>query len=127
MSKGPGYVGALFQMIDGRSVDPLKDLTRLVKEGPQGEAAERDLGSQELWAELTRVSAAWAMGALGQKVAGIISGLPGFSDFKNMLDLGGGHGTFALYIVSRHPFMKGMVFDRAPVVEVAREFSTNTA
>lgn len=117
-----GYVGALFQMIQARSVDPLKDLTRLVREGPQGEAAEMDLGSQEFWAELTRVTAVWATGALGQKVAEIISGLPGFSGFKHMLDLGGGHGMFALYIVSRHPFMKGMVFDRAPVVEVAREF-----
>lgn len=117
-----GYVGALFQLIQARSVDPLKDLPRLVREGPQGEAVERDLGSQELWAELTRVSAAWAMGALGQKAAGIISSLPGFSDFKNMLDLGGGHGMFALYIVSRHPFMRGTVFDRAPVVEAAREF-----
>jgi SAM-dependent methyltransferase len=116
------YVGALFGMIEMRSVDPLKDLTRLVKEGPQGEAAERDLGSQELWAELTRTSAAWAMGGLGQKVAGILSRLPGFLDFRKMLDLGGGHGMFALYIVSRHPTMRGTVFDRAPVVEVAREF-----
>jgi len=64
----------------------------------------------------------WATGALGRKVAEIISGLPGFSGFKKMLDLGGGHGIFALYIVSRHPFMKGTVFDRAPLVEVAREF-----
>jgi len=47
-------VGALFEMIEMRSVDPLKDLVRLVKEGPKGEAAERHLGSQELWAELTR-------------------------------------------------------------------------
>ncbi len=114
--------GALFRMIETRSINPLNDLTRLVKEGPQGEAAERNLGSQELWAELTRISAAWATGALGQKVAGILSDLPGFLDFRKMLDLGGGHGVFALYIVNRHPAMKGTVFDRAPVVEVATEF-----
>jgi len=118
----PTYVGALFQMIETRSVDPLKDLNRLVKEGPAGESAERAFASQELWAELTRTSAAWAIGSMGQKVAEIISALPGFSDFRKMLDLGGGHGMFALYIVSRHPSMKGTVFDRTPVVEVAKEF-----
>ena len=39
-----------------------------------------------------------------------------------MLDLGGGHGIFALYIVNQHPTMKGTVFDRPPVVAVARSF-----
>jgi len=62
------------------------------------------------------------MGALGKKVAGILSGLHGFSDFKKILDLGGGHGMFALYIVSEHPTMKGIVYDRPEVVEVARSF-----
>jgi predicted O-methyltransferase YrrM len=118
----PTYMGALFQMVDMRCVDPLTALTRLVKDGPAGEDAERDLASQELWAELTRTSAAWPMGMVGRMVAGILSKLPGFSDFEKMLDLGGGHGIFALYIVNQHPFMKGTVFDRAPVVEVAREF-----
>jgi len=116
------YVGDLLRMIEMRSIDPLKDLTRLVKEGPKGEGAQRDLGSPELWAGLTRTSAAWAMGALGRKVAGMLSRLPGFSDFTKMLDLGGGHGIFALYIVNQHPTMKGTIFDRGPVVEVAREF-----
>jgi predicted O-methyltransferase YrrM len=97
-------------------------LTRLVKEGPKGEGAQRNLGSPELWAELTRVSAAWVMGALGQRVANILLDLPGFSDFRKMLNLGGGHGIFALYIVNQHPAMKGTVFDRGPVAGVAREF-----
>jgi predicted O-methyltransferase YrrM len=118
----PTYVGALFQMIETRSVNPLNELTRLVKEGPAGEGAKRDFTSEGLWAELTRTSAAWTIGALGQKVAGILSGLPGFSDFRKMLDLGGGHGMFALYIVSEHPAMKGIVYDRREVVEVARSF-----
>ncbi len=118
----PGYRGALFQMIEMRCVDPLKDLFGLVKEGPVGKVAEKDFASQALWTELTRTSAAWAMGEVGQRVAGILSGLPGFSGFEKMLDLGGGHGVFALYIVNEHPTMKGTVFDRAQVVEIARYF-----
>ena len=118
----PGYRGAMFQMIEGRCVEPLKDLARLVKEGPEGEDGKQDIASQDLWRELTRTSAVWVMGAVGRKVAGILSKLPGFSGFEKMLDLGGGHGVFALYIVAQHPSMKGTVFDRAPVVEVARHF-----
>jgi len=41
----PTYVGALFQMIEMRSVNPLNELTRLVKEGPAGEGAKRDFTS----------------------------------------------------------------------------------
>lgn len=118
----PAYIGKMFQMIEKRCVDPLKNMIMLVKEGPVGEGAQTEFASQELWAGLTRTSAAWIMGGIGQRVAEILSGLPGFSGFKKMLDLGGGHGMFALYIVNAHPSMKGIVFDRPTVVEVAKEF-----
>jgi len=115
----PTYMGHLFQMIEMRSVEPLNELTRLVKEGPAGAGAKTDFTSEGLWAELTRASASWVVGGPGRQVAGILAQLPGFSEFQKMLDLGGGHGMFALYIVARHPFMKGTVFDRAPVAKVA--------
>ncbi len=73
--------------------------------GPIGESAEKDFVSQELWAELTRTSAAWPMGTVGPKVAEILEELPGFSGFEKMLDLGSGHGIFAFYIVNQHPTM----------------------
>ena len=117
-----GYRGGMFQMIEARCVESLKDLTRFVKEGPEGADGEQNLASQELWAKVTRISAGWVTGAVGRMVAGIISELPGFSGFEKMLDLGGGHGLFALYMVAQHPSMKGTVFDRPPVVDVARHF-----
>jgi len=39
-----------------------------------------------------------------------------------MLDLGGGPGLFAIAMVAKHLSMRGVVFDRQPVVEVARRF-----
>ena len=117
----PGYIGAMLRMNE-QYVAPLQNMTRLVKEGPGGESADRGFASQELWAKVTRSSAAWVTSGMGLKVAGIISKLPGFPEFQRMLDLGGGHGMFALYIVNAHPFMKGIVFDRPAVVEIAREF-----
>lgn len=117
----PIYIGEMLQMNE-KYVDSLKNMTRLVKEGPVGEDAETKLASQELWAEVTRASAAWVMSGIGRRVAGILSELPGFSGFQRMLDLGGGHGMFALYIVNAHPHMKGIIFDRPAVIEVAKEF-----
>lgn len=118
----PRSMGPLFQMIKRRCIDPLNNLTHLIKEGPAGESVDWEFAAPGLMAEDTRVSAAWVMGEVGRKVAEIISKLPGFSGFEKLLDLGGGHGVFALYIVGKHPTMKGTVFDRPAVVEVAKEF-----
>jgi SAM-dependent methyltransferase len=118
----PVYLGKVFLMVEKRCDDSLKNLRELVKRGPAGDGPEKDFASQELWAEFSRTTAAWAMGGIGRRVASILSELPGFSGFQHMLDLGGGHGMFALYIVNAHPSMKGIVFDRPAVVEVAKEF-----
>ena len=117
----PTYIGEMLQMNE-RYLDSLKNMTRLVKEGPVGEDAQTELASQELWAEITRAGAAWVLSGVGSKVAVILSELPEFHEFQRMLDLGGGHGMFALYIVNAHSCMKGIVFDRPAVVEVAKEF-----
>ncbi len=118
----PTYVGRLFQLVQKRCVEPLNDLLQLVKEGPNHQGGQEDFASENLWAEMTRGTAVWPMGGTGERVAEVLSELPGFTGFNKMLDLGGGHGIFALYIVDRHPTMKGIIYDRAPVVEVADSF-----
>jgi hypothetical protein len=55
-------------------------------------------------------------------MAGIVSDLPEFAEFGRMVDLGGGHGMFALYFVDAHPSMTGVVFARSAVVSVAEGF-----
>lgn len=61
--------------------------------------------------------AVWA-----QKAVEIVSGLPEFPLFRTMLDLGGGPGLVGIAIVSAHPSMKGVIFDRPAVVKVAETF-----
>lgn len=123
LTKGsPGYLGPLFQLIHEMSIDPLDDLVNLVKEGPASLDSDETLGSEERWAEAARASSGWVFGEVGQEISRILSRLDGFSSFEKMLDLGGGPGIFALYIVNMHPNMKGVVFDRPAVVEVAGEF-----
>jgi SAM-dependent methyltransferase len=116
------YLGPLLAMIKRMSIDPLEHLEERVRKGPLLPNAGDELGSQCLWVESARASAPWALGEVGTCIARVVSSLPGFSGFKKMLDLGGGHGLFTLYIVQVSETLEGVVFDRAPVVALASEF-----
>ncbi len=118
----PTYFGPLLRMIQGMCLDSLNDLVERVKSGPCPANEGDDFASEGLWAEATRASAAWVTGGVGEQMAAIVSGLPEFSGFRKMLDLGGGHGMFALYFVTAHPTMAGVVFDRPAVAAVAETF-----
>jgi SAM-dependent methyltransferase len=52
----------------------------------------------------------------------IISSLPEFKDVRKFLDLGGGHGLYAIGICQVNSKLQGFVFDLPPVIEVAREY-----
>ena len=59
-----------------------------------------------------------------QMLADTIEALPEFSSMQKMLDLGGGPGLMGIAALSRHPSMKGVVFDQPSVVNVTEEFIT---
>jgi cyclopropane fatty-acyl-phospholipid synthase-like methyltransferase len=44
-----------------------------------------------------------------------------FSNYKNLLDLGGGSGAFAMELVKRHPELNAIVFDQPQVVAIAEK------
>ena len=104
------------------SVESLADIEQLVGKGPLPQGQQANIADERLWAEAARSGASWVFGEMGCRVGKIIAGLQGFGGWDKMLDLGGGHGMFALYIVAEHPHMKGVVFDQPPVAAVAREF-----
>ena len=52
----------------------------------------------------------------------IISALPEFKDARKFLDLGGGHGLYAIGVCQINPKLQGFVFDLPPVIEVTHEF-----
>ena len=116
------YLGPLLAMVQRMSIDPLEQIEERVRKGPRLAQAADQCACQRLWVESARSSAPWALGEMGCRVARMVSDLPGFAGFKKMLDLGGGHGLFALSIVQADKSLEGVVFDRAPVVELACEF-----
>jgi cyclopropane fatty-acyl-phospholipid synthase-like methyltransferase len=57
-----------------------------------------------------------------QQAAKIVSDLPEFKSFKKMLDLGGGPGLIGIAIVAAHTAIKGVIFDKPAMVEMAKRF-----
>ena len=103
--------------------DPaLKDLPRLVREGPPPPSPEAEIGAEDMWAQYATSVANVEMAGIAQRMAKIVANLPEFPLLGKMLDLGGGPGIIGIAIVSAHPSMKGVIFDRPAVAEVAESF-----
>lgn len=52
----------------------------------------------------------------------IVSSLPEFVKATKLLDLGGGHGLYAIAFCQANPKLESVIFDLSAVIEVAREF-----
>jgi predicted O-methyltransferase YrrM len=114
------YVGASLVNEARWKEDVLKNMPRIVRDGPL--PAQDDIASGELWAEMAAHQVGEQLGGAGPRAARIVQALPEFPRMKKMLDLGGGAGLIGSSIVSAHPTMCGVLFDRPEVIRVARQF-----
>jgi len=112
-------IGGLRQM-KSMVLDPLAGICGLIQNGPTASAAA--VGGEETWAEAARAGAAWVFYGAGKKLADILESQDGFAGFTSMLDLGGGHGIFSVYVADRNPGLKIKVFDRPQVLKAADDF-----
>ena len=117
----PTFLGRMFTFMAQMFDAPLNELLRLVREGPPS-SRETEMGSEEMMLQLAPIYAANERAGLAQKAVEIVSGLPEFPSFRKMLDLGGGPGLVGIAIVSSHPSMRGVIFDRPAIVKVAETF-----
>ena len=118
----PTYLGQFFTSRLKRNNLVLNNLTNLVKKGPQSSPMKFDASSDEIWGQVAITMANYERAGIGQRIAEIISELPEFPSFQKMLDLGGGPGLIGIAIVSAHPSMKGVVFDKPAVVKIVEKF-----
>ncbi|MFV9644892.1 MAG: methyltransferase [Desulfobacterales bacterium] len=121
VEKTPTYLGQVFTFWNEMWNPALNDLPRLVREGPPTPSPETDMGSEEICVQAAFL-ANYERAGIAQQMAEIVSGLPEFPLFRRMLDLGGGPGIIGIAIVSAHPTIKGVIFDRPAVVKVTRSF-----
>ncbi|MBP1929892.1 hypothetical protein J2741_002488 [Methanolinea mesophila] len=57
-----------------------------------------------------------------QRTVRAIAALPGFSSFRKMIDLGGGHGLYAIALARENPFLEAIIFDLPGVTPLADEY-----
>jgi hypothetical protein len=69
--------------------------------------------------EAARTFDAAMTGAHGSETAAMLDAYD-FSPFGTLVDVGGGNGSLLAEVLRRHPKLKGVLFDRADVVERAR-------
>ena len=62
-----------------------------------------------------------AMHIMGRQSAAAIVSCAKAKDAKALLDIGGATGTYAEAFLHQHPDMRATVFDRAPVIEMAKQ------
>jgi SAM-dependent methyltransferase len=122
VTHSPTYIGPLLKQIQKPELNPLDSLNQLFVHGPDPAQAAKGFANETLWAEEVKSSTGWVLGDAGRLVADRIWALPGFSSFKNMLDLGCGHGLFSVYILSAHPTLRSVLFDRDVVLKSALGF-----
>jgi SAM-dependent methyltransferase len=57
-----------------------------------------------------------------QAVTKTIAGWNGFGKAKSLLDLGGGHGLYAIALCQANPNLKGVVFDKPEVTQITQKY-----
>jgi len=71
--------------------------------------------------ELTRWIGRWAMLGRLQATLRIVSDLPEFQNARKLLDVGGGHGLFAIGFAQENPNLEAYVFDQPNVTPITQE------
>ncbi|OPY54561.1 MAG: O-methyltransferase [Methanosaeta sp. PtaU1.Bin112] len=117
----PTYLGEGFVHQASITDAMLANLTKMIREGPPAKPSEDDADPQK-WSQFASWMANNERAGIAQQMSELISLQPEFASFRKMLDLGGGPGIFGISMVANHPTMRGVIFDRKPVVEVAERF-----
>lgn len=118
----PTYYGDIILLEYERLAMSPKTIVERVRNGPVFQKEEGNMNSEEFWIRYARSMANWERSGTAQMIADTIAALPEFSSMRKMLDLGGGPGLMGIAVLTRHPSMKGVVFDQPAVVDVTKGF-----
>ncbi len=117
LTKDSFYSQKVFLSNAERAIELWGKLTEILRNGP----IKRD--PSEFFAERAIHSLAQysLLGEL-QETVKIVSELPEFKRAKRLLDLGGGHGLYAIAFTKLNPNLEAIVFDLPEVVEKTKEY-----
>lgn len=116
VSTSPAYQGDLI-LGAGRETSSWSDLTETLKNGMETQKA----GLRPTHDHLRAVAQRCIRGEL-QHVVSQIARHAGFWDAQTMLDIGGGHGLYAIALCQENPDLRACVFDQPHVVTLTRKY-----
>jgi len=114
-AKHPKYRGAYIELMKSQWTDWSR-LTGTVRSG-------RPVDHDEPEAPGYRRQFTWAMHHRSVDVAARVAAQIDLRQAGNLLDLGGGPGTYAMAFLARHSKLKATICDRAAALEVAKEIA----
>ncbi|MHC1611371.1 MAG: methyltransferase family protein, partial [Candidatus Methanospirareceae archaeon] len=119
MKSSPLYQGNMLKL-SGNSSNNWSKLGSVLKGDVQKEKNERfeDVFNPSFILAMAEGS---MRGSL-HRTAKEVSTIPEFQKARTLLDLGGGHGLYAIVFAEMNPELDATVFDLPPVTEVTREF-----
>ena len=116
----PAYLGPVIEYMFTYETFTAEELLDLVKKGSES-PGDTHTASDEMTEVEVSSHAAFERSGKAQFITKIAASLPEFESCQKMLDLGCGPGINGIAIVSAHPVMKGVSFDRPRTIAAARE------
>lgn len=116
-----GYIG-----LGAFGADAQNMMSCLESDAPTGNVSfvyHEDGGPSALDDQETSDALTRAMAARARNVAPYVAEQLDLSECTHLLDIGGGHGIYSLELLGRYPNLAGTIVDRAPPLEVAREYA----
>lgn len=119
----PRYVGGILEMLNGRLFKFWNDLPEALRTGkPQNETKHGNKGMfEELYSDPARLEQfLGGMTGLSRLNFEVFAENFDFRPFKTLCDIGGATGLLCIEVAKRHPHMKCISFDLAPVEPIAK-------
>ena len=116
---GPFYQGNLVNLY-ATAYDAWPKLGQALKDGGIPQKPDEKKGAFDKGFILSMAEAS-TRGPL-HRVVKKVRDIPEFKSARKLLDLGGGHGLYAIAFAQLNPELEAIVFDLPPVVEVTSEF-----
>jgi SAM-dependent methyltransferase len=119
MKGKPFYQGNLLGLMSKTRQERWANLGRCLKEGP----LQPDKDKKQIFDKSFII--AMAEGAMRgglHRTVEIVSSLPEFAGSKKLLDLGGGHGLYAIAYSQANAELESVVFDLPPVMEATKAY-----
>jgi hypothetical protein len=120
----PRYVGGIMIMLNARLFKFWNDLPEALRTGkPQNEIKHGQKGMfEELYSDLPRLEQFMgAMTGLSRMNFEVFAERFDFSKYRTLCDVGGATGLLSTEVAKRHPHLKCISFDLAPVEPIARK------